>query len=230
MISPAVALRPVRARDASLERLDARERAVVPARATPKRRAEFAAGRVAAHAALERLLGGDAAGAAVVPERGRGGGRPLAVDERGAAMSTHLSITHAAGLAAAAAAPVPVGIDLVALEPLGAAFLDEAFGREELGRWEAWTGAARSEAACVAFAAKEAALKWLGTGLELSLHALRVVPAGPGSASRLGGAIGALSLSVRVELAVGAVFLDGWVAASPRRALVAVCGPGFFGR
>lgn len=224
MTQVAVALRRVAARDALLEGLESRERVLLPARATSKRRAEYAAGRKAAHAALVRLLGPAAEGSAVVPVRGAGGGRPVAQDPRGRQLPVHLSITHASGLAAAAAAPCPLGLDLVVLEPLGGSFLEEAFVPGELERWARWSGAARDEAACAAFAAKEAALKWLGTGLELPLHALRVEPAAAGRPARLGGTIAALSLPVRIEVDGRGRILDGWIAGSRRRVLVAVCG------
>lgn len=223
MIELAVALRRVGARSANLAALDERERALLPVRATSKRRDEFAAGRVAAHGALSRLLGAGAEGTAILPERREGGGRPTPVDAHGAPLPTYVSITHAAGLAAAAAAQRPVGIDLVSLEPLEDAFCDEAFVAGELAAWSVWAGGP-AEVACLAFAAKEAALKWLGTGLELPLHAVRVAPAGAGLPARLGGVIAAQVLPVRILAGRGEVLLDGWVARSRRRVLVALCG------
>jgi 4'-phosphopantetheinyl transferase len=224
----ALALRPVRAADAGLAGLDPRERALVPPRATEKRRAEFTAGRGAARRALARLLGPRAEGAAVVPEAGPAGGRPVVIGGDGARLAVHVSITHAGGLAAAVAGPSPLGLDLVSLEPLDEAFREEAFVEEELAGWAAWAGlrgvaAGADAAACLAFAAKEAALKWLGTGLGLPLQAVRVAPAGPGAPARLGG-VAALAAPVRVETERGTALLEGWVAGSRRRVLVVVSG------
>ncbi|MGC3999551.1 MAG: 4'-phosphopantetheinyl transferase superfamily protein [Anaeromyxobacter sp.] len=222
----ALALSRVRVHDAALTDLDERERAALLPGAVPKRRAEYAAGRRAARAALARFLGQAAEGTAVVPA-GAGGGKPLVIDASGAPLAdAHLSITHAAGLAAAAVAPRPIGLDLVTLEPLEEAFREEAFEPGEIARWEAWIGAAQGsvQGPCVAFAAKEAVLKWLGTGLELPLRAVRVEPAGPGTPTLLGDAVAALSMPVRVESPRGTALLEGWIAASPRRVMVGVCG------
>lgn len=228
MTQPFLALRRVRAADAGLADLDPRERALLPPRATEKRRAEFTAGRRAARAALARLLGPRAAGSAVVPEGGPAGGRPVVVGPDGILLDVHLSITHADGLAAAAAGPDPLGLDLVSLEPLDAAFREEAFAAGELAGWAQLgeLAAGADAAACLAFAAKEAALKWLGTGLGLPLHAVRVAPVGrPGAPARLGGVV-ALAVSVRVETERGTALLKGWVAGSRRRVLVVVSGAG----
>lgn len=222
----AIAFRRVRARDADLAGLDARERAGFSACATPKRRAEFAAGRAAARDALGQLLGA-ADGVAVVPARGTGG-RPLPVDRRDRALPAHVTITHAAGLAAAAASLLPVGLDLVAVEPLGPGFREEAFAAGELGVWDRWLGSppGAPQGACAAFAAKEAVLKWLGTGLEVPLHAVRVAPAGPATPAQLAGRVAALGFPLRVEAAGREALLDAWIAGNRRRVLLAVCGAG----
>jgi phosphopantetheinyl transferase len=223
----AIAFRRVRARDADLAGLDERERSGFSALAAPRRRAEYAAGRAAARAALARLLGGAAEGAAVVPARGTGG-RPIPVDARGRPLSAQVTITHAGGLAAAAASLLPVGLDLVALEPLGPGFREEAFTEGEIACWERWMRVTPGAppGACAAFAAKEAVLKWLGMGLDLPLHAVRVAPAGPGVPARLAGTVAALAFPLRVEAARTDVLLDAWIAGSARRVLLAVCGEG----
>jgi len=61
-------------------------------------------------------------------------------------------------------------------------------------------------------------------GSRAPLRSVRVEPAGPGSPTRLGGAIASLSLSVRLQAHGAEVLLDAWVAGTPRRALVALCG------
>jgi phosphopantetheinyl transferase len=217
-----VALRRVRPGDAALAGLHPRERGLVAASATPKRRAEFAAGRCAARAALARLLGAAAHGAAVLRPPS-GGGRPVAVHAGGEPLPAHVSISHAAGIAAAAAAPAAVGIDVVALEPLDRAFCEEAFPAGELSAWERWLGARGLHAPCLAFAAKEAAVKWLGTGLTVPLHGVRVTPAGRRKAARLGG-LDALAVELRIATGGRSFHVPGWVAASARRVLVVAGG------
>jgi 4'-phosphopantetheinyl transferase EntD len=74
---------------------------------------------------------------------------------------TRLSISHAGGWAVAAVADAPLGIDLIAIEEVGLAFADEAFAPGELeGARLAFAGLGDEPVMdCLAFAAKEAALK-----------------------------------------------------------------------
>ena len=88
-----------------------------------------------------------------------------------------LSITHAGGWALAAASRAPLGVDLVEREPLSDAFAAEAFAAGELAAWSAWEPDPVL-ARCLAFAGKEAALKWLGVGMGLPLQKVRVLPEG----------------------------------------------------
>lgn len=168
-------------RDPGRAQVHPAEAALLGSRAVPKRRAEFAAGRLAARVALGAALDGRASGAAVLREPGTG--RPRGALAGGAECGVAVSITHADGRAAAAVCPEPIGIDLVTIEPLEAPFAAEAFAAGELEAWASWLGLAPAgaldQAAAAAFAAKEAALKWLGTGLALPLQALRVTPACP---------------------------------------------------
>lgn len=219
---PALALRRVDRSGAALAALTAAERGLLAARASAKRRAEFAAGRAAARAALRRLLGANAAGAEVLRDEAGGTARPLAVGDDGAALGVHLSITHAGGLAAAAAGLAPLGLDLVVLEPLGRAFEEEAFTPGELAAWERFTERHLPgvPAACAAFAAKEAAVKWLGTGLTVPLRSVEVLPAGVPAPARLGDALAGLAVALAIETPDRSVRLAGWVTASRRRLLL----------
>lgn len=182
----AVAFRRVPAAGTHAPALAEAERALLGPRATQKRRAEFTAGRSAARAALRRFLGPTARDYVVL--RDGDSGRPVPFAATGAHAPAFVSITHASGLAVAIAGVEPLGVDLVALEPIERAFREEAFSSDELSAWEAFTGdpPGGDRAACVAFAAKEAAVKWLGTGLTVPLLGVRAIPAGPPRVGLLG--------------------------------------------
>ncbi len=222
----ALALRRVRAQPAGLPGLEPRERALLPSCATTKRCAEFVAGRAAARSALRRLVGDRALGAAILRDGSGATARPVAIGADGSTLAL-VSITHAEGLAAAAAASSPVGLDTVVLEATDASFRREAFRLEEIAAWERWLEpyADRTRAACVAFAAKEAVLKWLGVGLALPLHSVSATPCGPRRPARLDGRLRAWAFPLHLEAPNVDVRLDGWIAASPRRVIVAACGP-----
>ena len=201
MIEPLVVFRSVAAcRAGSSAAVPTAERALLAPGVTSKRLAEFVAGRAAARAAVDRLLGGRGRCAAVLREGATGSAQPVAVGPDGGPLPAFVSITHADGVAAAAAALVPVGIDLVRVEPLAGAFRREAFWPDELAGWERLTGERPGglAAACAAFAAKEAVVKWLGTGLTVPLLSLRLAPAGPGRPARLGG-LAATALALALE-------------------------------
>lgn len=221
--APALALARVLPAEAALARLAPAERALVPARATPKRRDELVAGRRAARRALSRLLGPAAGGALVL--RAADGGRPLALSAAGAPLPAHVSITHAGGVAAALASAVRCGLDLVVVEPVERAFLEEAFAPEELAAWAALAGGPPGGplAAACAFAAKEAAVKWLGTGLAAPLLAVSTRPAGPAAAARLG-RLPARALRIALRAPGQERVLAGWVARAAGAVLVALAG------
>ena len=146
-------------------------------RATPRRRATFTAGRRAARRALAQRWGVLPAGLRIDADPA---GRPI-VSVGGRPSATRISISHVGKWAIAAAAELPIGIDLVELEPLPASMIEEAFAPRELAGFE---HALRTQddarvAPCLAFAAKEAALKWLGVGMAVPLGAVRVTPRGP---------------------------------------------------
>lgn len=219
-----VAMRPVLPSGRALDALHPWERALLSPRATPKRVEEFAAGRRAAHAALRRL-GAVGGRCAAVVRGGPTGGAPVAVDEAGRPLPARISITHAAGWAAALASPEPCGLDLVRVEPLERAFLEEAFQPGEADGWASLLGDERGVARgpCAAFAAKEAALKWLGTGLTLPMRAVRVTPGGPAE-RRTAGPLSRVELPVIVETSGARVELRGWCAGAGGFVLVALEG------
>jgi phosphopantetheinyl transferase len=192
------------------------ELALLGAQALPKRRAEWSAGRRLAERALAAHMGAEPPAFAILRDGGETRGRPYAVlHETGARVPLHVSITHADGVAAACAAPFAVGLDLVRLEDLGAAFESEAFATGELATWLAASPGARTDIASVAFAAKESVLKWAGVGMGVSLTTLRVTPAPFVSSAR-----GPHPLRVTVDGPTMQTILHGWLWRSAERALV----------
>lgn len=163
--------------------LEPEERALLTARMTPKRRADFVAGRLAARRALDALesaTDGSGADRRWVDRDPLGaifvhGDRPLALPR-------FVSITHADGLAIAGAAEVRVGIDVVTLEAPTSGLRDETGDAEEHEAFAAWLvvrmedAVGPSLAPLLLFAAKEAASKWLGVGLHAGLRELVLAP------------------------------------------------------
>lgn len=142
--------------------LHERERALISPRATAKRRAELVAGRLLAKAALRKVFGG---GEWIIErETGEHEGAPRVVGPA----PGHVSISHTDGLVVAFASRRPAAIDLVKLEPLAESLCEEAFTPLER---RAWHGDMAT-----AFAAKEAALKWLAVGMGRPLHSIEVLP------------------------------------------------------
>lgn len=145
-------------------------------RAVPARRDSFVAGRRAARRAIAARLGG-------LPSRLRVEPDPLGcpvihVDGQRAALC--LSISHAGGYAIAAVGDAPVGIDLIELERLPAAMVDDTFAPGELlSLSRALASPDAILAHCLAFAAKECALKWLGVGMRVPLRAVQVFVESP---------------------------------------------------
>jgi 4'-phosphopantetheinyl transferase EntD len=160
--------------------LAARELTMLSRRAVEKRRNEFVAGRLAAKTAAARLRGMPITRDVVhtLVADGENAGQPIAVEASGARMQdVYLSITHSNSVAIAAAATKPIGIDLAPVEPRARSFDEDAFLDGELDGWHQLLGASTAERVrAVAFAAKEAALKWLGVGLRVGLHDIRVSP------------------------------------------------------
>jgi phosphopantetheinyl transferase len=170
------------------------ERALLGPGANRKRRSDFLAGRLAAKEAVAALLSGDPdeeGGLLILRESGAAAGRPYVVRARdGGRLGVQVSISHADGLAVAAAARRPVGLDLVTIEPLGTPLVEDAFQPGEVLAWakflshctlgEASGDGSRKTTSdfviCAAFAAKEAALKWIGCGLRVPLQSVLVTP------------------------------------------------------
>ncbi len=203
------------------------ERDALPERASAKRRAEFAAGRFAARAALAQLLGRRSClhcQGPILPEPGTG--RPRLERAAGPCSALHLSITHADGLALAAAADAAIGVDLVTVEPLESSFAREAFVPGELAGWASWLGMAAEAPfpAAVAFAAKEAASKWLGVGLTVPLLGFRVEPVGCRRVDRVCGLpVPADAFRAALVPAQGrARVLEAWLARLGGQAMVAL--------
>ena len=205
--------------------------------AVEKRSCEFVAGRLAAKTAVARLRGMPIARDVVhtLVADGAMSGQPIAADTSGRRMTgIHLTITHSDGMAIAAAAMEPIGIDLAPVEMRTRAFEDDVFVEGELDGWRRVLGAsAPARVQAVAFAAKEAALKWLGVGLRLSLHDIRVTPISWTGSSRCAD-LGVPMLWLTVRLQAGrpaaahvrcdSVELFAAVADVGRQTMVTLCG------
>ncbi len=122
----------------------------------------------------------DADGVAILRATGAYQGQPRAVHlrEQSCQRAEQVSISHVDGVALAAASWQRIGLDLMTIEALGDAFIEEAFAPEELSKWaNIYQRNQLGDAEiCTAFAAKEAALKWLGCGLRVPLHSVVVTP------------------------------------------------------
>ena len=186
-------------------------------RAVARRRAEFATGRACARRAVTRLLG-PGTGPLVVLRSETGAPAACRLPTL-APTAAYVSITHADGLAMAAASEVAVGIDLVSVEDHGPAFADEVFAAGELPAWETWLGERGVRAASVAFAAKEAAYKCLqGKGLP----AVRVEPVEGGREPRGLPATRAFNATVELTAAPRQVDIQGWVTPVDRRQVAVI--------
>jgi acyl transferase domain-containing protein/NAD(P)-dependent dehydrogenase (short-subunit alcohol dehydrogenase family)/phosphopantetheinyl transferase len=128
------------------------ELAVLRVRGTERRQADRVAGRIAAKRALGALTGTDPLTLRVDNDDA---GAPVVVGA-----PVFVSISHREGHAVAVAATAPVGVDLEGIEPRSAAFQAEWLTARER---EACGGEPLRVNLC--WAAKEAVLKWLGTGL-----------------------------------------------------------------
>jgi malonyl CoA-acyl carrier protein transacylase len=175
--------------DAPLDdRFSAAEKAQHAKFHVPKRAQEWRAGRLAAKQAVAMLR---PARPADVEVRGDESGKPM-VFVAGQAADLRLSLTHRGGLAIAAVAASPLGIDLETVEPKPQSFLEEAFAVSELK--ELLGASSRGEdiaqqVACL-WTAKEAALKRAGVGLRSDLRAHEVEPDGQGGAVVTGPSVG----------------------------------------
>jgi 4'-phosphopantetheinyl transferase len=151
--------------------LGPRERAVFATLTRPKRRAEWLLGRRMAKAAVRSRFP-----ELVAPEPevlADEDGAPAAWRGR-ARLPVALSITHRAGVAAAAVGPVDLafGCDLELLEPRSAGLVRDFFTEAERRAWAA--AADRDAYANVVWSAKEATLKALHTGLRRDTRSVEV--------------------------------------------------------
>ncbi|MGE5705081.1 MAG: 4'-phosphopantetheinyl transferase family protein [Clostridia bacterium] len=169
---------------AAFSSLHADERELLGEKATPKRIADFTAGRIAAKRAVHSCLAlPESEHVSILRvEAGPEAGKPYV---KAGNMCTepmtetlHISISHADRMAYAVASHLRIGIDHVTIEPYSDAFSNDVFAKYELEEWANWLGVGPQDelVACAGFAAKEAVLKYVGTGLRYSLPQITVVP------------------------------------------------------
>lgn len=180
MSSPAVHWASAWVGDATVDSLARGERELLTARTSERRLRDFVAGRLAARRALDALEGRED------PERWVGRDTLGAIHvARGALPSEgcFVSITHADGLAIAAASTERLGVDIITLEAGSTALCEETGEPREHERFARWLELNRSGdrvspelAPVVLFSAKEAALKWLGVGLHAGLREIELRP------------------------------------------------------
>jgi 4'-phosphopantetheinyl transferase len=154
--------------------LSAAEAQKAAALRVPKRRDDWLLGRWTAKRALLWLQSaGDLRDMPRAEVRAAASGVPELFWD-GARAPFSLSISHSAGRALVALAPVatPVGCDLETIEPHTPAFLDEAFTAAERAAIEASPSPVAAAALC--WSAKESVLKVLGEGLRLPLQDFEV--------------------------------------------------------
>jgi 4'-phosphopantetheinyl transferase len=219
---------PALVRELMTEQLTSAELRCCSANAIEKRRAEFVSGRLAAKAALAQhasLTTDGVKSLSIVVEQGFTSGRPAVVRTTdGAAIGLHLSISHSEEIAAAAVHNERIGLDLTPVRAQDQSFRDEAFVPGELEDWAvALRCAADSPFVCAAaFAAKEAALKWLGIGLRLPLHAVCVQPFGaPAPAGFPGLAGSALRFTAHCSAqGLAEARLEGWLKVARKQVLI----------
>lgn len=160
---------------AGLEALHPEERELLGNRATPKRVHDFVAGRLAARRAIASHLGISSAAIEVLRYPGSGAPR-VRVD--GEWNACEVSITHEDGVAVAVASSLVCAVDLVRPRDWDDGFVRDTFTRQELEHWAAVDGKSEADPTLIAsaFAAKECALKWLKTGMNIPLQATSCLP------------------------------------------------------
>ena len=141
-----------------------------------KRRSEWLLGRWTAKRLLQRCLEGKAA-----PNRlqifNEESGQPYVVDASGGRMSGCLSISHRAGRAFCAWISEPgvrMGADLELLETRDPIFIEDYLSAGEKALALACSGLRRDLFVTLAWSAKEAVFKALGTGLRMDTRSVEV--------------------------------------------------------
>jgi phosphopantetheine--protein transferase-like protein len=188
------------------------ERAEIAARGTPKRQADRILGRMAAKQAVSELTGLDPQSFAI---HNRESGEPYAVASGGEPMP-HVSISHRDGEAIAVATPTGrAGVDLELVEARAPSFSETWFRSSERTMCK---GDPRRESQV--WAIKEAVLKALGTGMQLSPRDVEVLNVSKGraevrlynDASQRHAALGAGELTVDIQDEQTMVIAVAWLA------------------
>lgn len=138
------------------------EEALLPAGAHPRRRQQFAAGRLAAKLAAREFLSVSPRRAALQPDEL---GRPILQIDGQARPEVFVSITHSGSVAAAAVSNGPIGIDIEPITPRAARLSEVALKEEERGELQTLAPWARPVEATFRWCAREAYAKWTGRGL-----------------------------------------------------------------
>jgi 4'-phosphopantetheinyl transferase len=145
----------------------------------PKRRSEWLRGRWAAkHLLLTcdstwNQMALDAITIAAEPE-----GAPYYEIAGQGRIPACLSISHRHQMVLCALAPFKIGVDLEAVEPRSAEFVEDFFTPAEAAVWSGLGEAQRPLWANLAWSAKEAVLKALGKGLRLDTRRVEISPPG----------------------------------------------------
>jgi len=153
--------------------LHRRELAALSPKAVPKRRDDFLRGRLAARRLLAEYLPIDPFRLAVLPDAD---GVPWAEEEERERLPVSLSISHTAGVAAAAFVDLPWRIGIDVEHPIDSAdkLVGDYFEACEMELCSGLDTTALSWRAAEIWALKEAGLKALGTGLRVPTSAVVV--------------------------------------------------------
>lgn len=143
----------------------------------PKRRREWAAGRILLKKLVQKALP-DLAGTPFshLAVRKEPSGQPyLTLD--GVRLPVWVSLSHSSGQVMAACSPhgVQMGVDLERIEPRAEEFISDYFTAEEL-RFLRSTGEDQDMWATILWSAKEAVLKALALGLRIDTRKIEILP------------------------------------------------------
>jgi 4'-phosphopantetheinyl transferase len=154
--------------------VSAREQALIGPRATEKRREDFVRGRwIAKHLLAAGRPGSRPDDYVILPDTL---GAPVVYDDSLTVLPVSLSISHTAGLAAAAVGeePARVGVDVERLIDEPTAIVEEYFTREERALCSGSGGGAIRARATAIWSVKEALMKAMGEGLRIPAQAVGV--------------------------------------------------------